>query len=104
MDTIVTEPLAWLMLAALLAASWPVSQHFRHDRLQPFAAYLLFVSTTALVSGVVFWGLAWVIVTTGPGAATGAAVVLGLLVVAVAAGLLAGRWILRFPQWRRTPR
>lgn len=94
---------AWLAVLALLVVSWVLAQRWRHERLQPLAAFLLFTSALALVLVAVFSALAWLLTLLFP-QGVGTVVTILILIVAALAGGLAGRLIVRNPQWRRGPR
>ncbi len=96
--------LAWLLVIGLLVACWLMSQAWRHPELSRVAAFLLFSSVGALVQVAVFTALAWLLTLFTPdrGAGTGATVV--MILVAALSGAFAGRWIVRRPQRRQSPR
>lgn len=104
MQNLVVTPLAWIIALAIIAACWPLAQRFRHEKLRPLAAFLLFVSMLALVGGVVFLGLTWIVTLASPATPMGTVPALGILLIAVVAGFFAGRWIVSMPQSRRMPR
>ena len=95
---------AWLLVIALLVACWFMSQAWRHEKLSRLAAFLLFSSVLALVLVVVFTALAWLLTLFGSSGSIGSGATVVILVVAALAGILAGRRIVRRPQWRQSPR
>lgn len=104
MQDLVVTPLAWIIAVAAIAACWPLAQAFRHEKLRPLAAFLLFVSMLALVGGAVFLGLTWLLAMASRAPDIGTAPTLGILLIALVAGFFAGRWIVGKPQSRRMPR
>ena len=102
--TIAVEPLVWIIAVVLLIGCWPLAQRLRHEKLRPLAAYLIFVSVLALVSGGVFWALAWIFTLSGPQSALGNVAAFILLLIALLAGFFAGWWVIRFPQNRQMPK
>lgn len=99
------QPVTWLIALLALAACWPLAQAFRHDKLHPLAAWLLFTSVFALVSAAAFQILIRIGLAVVPAGALdnpGPAVAIGLL--SLAPGFVAGRWIVRRPQWRKMPK
>ncbi len=102
MQDLALEPVAWLVGALLIVGCWPLAQGMKHPDQSPLAAFLLFASLLALAGAAVFRGLVWLVALAGfdAGPVTGTAIMLAALL----AGTLAGRWIVRRPPRRRMPR
>lgn len=89
----------------VLAACWPLAQRFRHEKLRPLAAYLLFVSVLALVSSAVFWlVLAIGGALVGADRLDGMAAAAIVILVSLVPGFGAARRIVGRPQVRRMPK
>lgn len=100
-----THPVVWIVAPLVLAACWPLAQSLRHERLRPVAAYLLFTSVFALVSGLAFavlLPLAGALL--GVEALEGAGAAIVILALSVLPGLAAARWMVSLPQRRRMPK
>lgn len=104
MQSFASTPLVWLIAIAVIAACWPLAQSFRHEKLRPLAAFLLFASMMALIGGLIFFGLVWLLAAASPGTQLGTITTLAILLVAIVCGFFAGRWIVSRPQSRRMPR
>lgn len=106
MNTALTNPtVIWVIALVLLVACWPVAQRLRHDKLHPVAAYLLFTSMLLLVSTTVFWVAIWVAsLIFAPNTLESAVLAILIVVLSLAPGFVAGRWIVRQPQVRRMPK
>ena len=99
------QPVIWLIALLALVACWPIAQAFRHDRLHPLAAWLLFTSVFALVSAAAFRvliGIGSAVLTYG--ALENPALAAIIVLASLAPGFAAGRWIVRRPQWRKMPK
>lgn len=96
---------AWVIAFVALVACWPLAQVFRHEKLRPLAAYLLFVSVLALVSAAVFWLVLLVAgALVGAGRLEGSGPAAIVILVSLVPGLAAARWVVRRPQVRRMPK
>lgn len=99
------QPGIWLAALIVLALAWPISQRFRHERLRPLAAYLLFTSVLTLVSGLLFMMFVWagrIFLTSSVFEEPAAGVV--ITVLSILSGAAAGWFAVRFPQERRFPK
>lgn len=97
--------ITWIIAFVALVVCWPVAQTFRHKRLHPLAAYLLFVSVLALVSALVFWALLLIIsASVGPASLEGVGAAVIIVLLSFVPGFVAAWWIVRRPQVRRMPK
>lgn len=83
---------------AALSAAVPLVARTRHPALKPIEAYALFVVGFSVAALIVFGGAAWTLETSGlamEGGGSAAVVLAGA--AATAAGLLAGRRLIRLP-------
>ncbi|SDC03625.1 hypothetical protein [Ruegeria marina] len=104
-NTLSDQPTAWFIAILALAACWPIAQALRHEKLHPLAAYLLFTSLLVLVSAAAFWILIRVASTVfAPGALDRTGFAVAIILLSLAPGFAAARWIVRRPQWRRMPK
>ena len=99
------QPVIWVIALLALAACWPIAQTFRHEKLHPLAAYLLFTSLFALVSAAVFQVLIRIgIAVLPPGALEEPGLAIAIVLLSLAPGFAAGRWIVRRPPWQQMPK
>lgn len=88
----------------LIVMAIPYVRHARHPDTKPLAAYLIFVMTFSVTSGVLFWGALWIARWIGAGNlldASGALVALLAIVFIIAFAV--ARWQLRLPP-KKAPR
>lgn len=99
------QVLGWTIAIVVLASFWPLAQAFRHRKLKPLAAYLLFTASFALVAGAVFMALIWAGAAFLPAdAMAGPIAATVILLLALLPGFAAAVWTVRRPQNRRMPR
>ncbi len=96
------QPVIWLIALLALVACWPIAQALRHKKLHPLAAWLLFTSLFVLVSAAVFQVLIRIgVAVFPPGALEDPGLAIAIVLLSLAPGFAAGRWIVRRPQWRQ---
>jgi hypothetical protein len=87
----------WGLIGALIVivGAWPLAQRLRHPRVQPVAAWAIFLAVFAMVGGACLTAAAYVLSLVGvTPPSLPVAVALGALVVLVP-GLVAASWAIR---------
>ncbi len=99
------NPLVWIAPIVLLVLFWPLAQRFRHDKLNPIAAYLLFTSVFALVGSGAFTVAVWIGVRfLSAGTMKGPLAAAVAILIAVLPAFAAAVWTIIRPQKQRMPR
>ena len=102
---VIYHPVAWIVALIALAICWPLSQAFRHEKLHPLAAYLLFTSLLFLVFALIFWTLLWCAsLLMGAAALEGIGTAAAIILLSLIPAFVAAFWIVRRPQTRRMPK
>ena len=102
---VIYHPVAWIVALIALVICWPLSQTFRHEKLHPLAAYLLFTSVLFLVFSLVFWTLLWCAsLLIGAAALEGVGTAAVITLLSLVPAFVAAFWIVRRPQTRRMPK